>query len=91
MPSIAASIGGVRGYKLRLNPAARNLVLSKDETVFKEVPFSWKGEQWWRVRFQVLPVNSGQTTRLQFKLWPRLQTEPSEWFLEMKLQLNIKG
>ena len=39
MPSIAASIGGVRGYKLRLNPAARNLVLSMDETVFKEVPF----------------------------------------------------
>ena len=54
MPSIAASIGGVRGYKLRLNPAARNLVLSMDETVFKEVPFSWKGSSGGRFAFRHL-------------------------------------
>ena len=55
MPSVAASIGGVRGYKLRLNPA-RNIVLSMDETVFKTMPFSWHGDKWWNIRFQALPV-----------------------------------
>jgi len=81
MPSIAASIGGVRGYKLRLNPAARNLVLSMDETVFKEMPFSWEGEQWWNVRFRALCGNSIQTTRLRCKLWPTNQKEPNEWLV----------
>ena len=50
-----------------------------------------EGEQWWRVRFQVLPVNSSQTTRLQFKLWPRLQTEPSEWFFRDEITVEYKG
>ena len=91
MPSIAASIGGVRGYKLRLNPAARNLVLSMDETVFKEVPFSWKGEQWWKVRFQALTGDTNQTTRLQCKLWPKEQNEPTEWFISEEFNIEYKG
>ena len=42
MPSIAASIGGVRGYKFRLNPAARKIVLSMNETIIHEMPYSWE-------------------------------------------------
>ena len=91
MPSIAASIGGVRGYKLRLNPAARNLVLSMDETVFKEMPFSWKGEQWWKVRFQAFMGDTNQTTRLQCKLWPKEQNEPTEWFISEEFDIEYKG
>ena len=91
MPSIAASIGGVRGYKVRLNPAARNLVLSMDETVFKEVPFSWKGEQWWKVRFQAFTGDTNQTTRLQCKLWPMEQNEPTEWFISEEFDIEYKG
>ena len=91
MPSIAASIGGVRGYKVRLNPAARNLVLSMDEAVFKEVPFSWKGEQWWKVRFQAFTGDTNQTTRLQCKLWPMEQNEPTEWFISEEFDIEYKG
>ena len=91
MPSIAASIGGVRGYKVRLNPAARNLVLSMDETVFKEVPFSWKGEQWWKVRFQAFTGDTNQTTRLQCKLWPEEQNEPTEWFISEEFDIEYRG
>ena len=91
MPSIAASIGGVRGYKLRLNPAARNLVLSMDETVFKEVPFFWKGEQWWKVRFQAFTGDTNQTTRLQCKLWLKEQNEPTEWFVSEEFDKEYKG
>ena len=39
MPSIAAGIGGVRGLRLRLNPAVKNLVLTFDDQTLKEFPF----------------------------------------------------
>ena len=91
MPSVAASIGGVRGYKLRLNPAARNIVLSMDETVFKTMPFSWHGDKWWNIRFQALPGNLSQTSRLQFKLWPKEQNEPNEWYLSEDFEIEYRG
>ena len=70
MPSIAASIGGIRGYCLRLNPAAKKIVLSMDETILKESMFSWKGDQWWKIRFQALTGSLIQSTHLRFKVWP---------------------
>ncbi len=91
MPSVAASIGGVRGYKMRLNPAARNIVLSMDETVFKTMPFSWHGDKWWNIRFQALPGNLSQTSRLQFKLWPKEQNEPNEWYLSEDFEIEYRG
>ena len=91
MPSIAASIGGVRGYRLRLNPAARNIVLSMHETVLKQLSFAWEGDQWWRIRFQAIPVASKEATRLQFKLWPKAQNEPKEWFLREEFDIEYMG
>jgi hypothetical protein len=91
MPSVAASIGGIRGYRLRLNPAARNVVLSLDETVLRELPFSWDGDQWWQVRFQALVADSNQSTRLQFKLWPKQQKEPVEWVLSEIYDVDYVG
>jgi hypothetical protein len=91
MPSIAASIGGIRGYRLRLNPAARNIVLSIDETVLEELPFSWKGDQWWQVRFQAMVADSNQSTRLQFKLWPKQQKEPADWNLSEIFEFKYVG
>ena len=92
MPSIAAAIGGVRGYRLRLNPAAKNIVLSMDENVFKELPFHWVGDQWWSIRFQALPCGDGdQSTCLQFKLWPKQDKEPNEWFFSQEFNIEYKG
>ena len=92
MPSIAAAIGGVRGYRLRLNPAAKNIVLSMDENVFKELPFHWVGDQWWSIRFQALPCGDGdESTCLQFKLWPKQDNEPNEWFFSQEFNFEYKG
>lgn len=91
MPSIAAGIGGIRGYRIRLNPAAKNIVLSQDEMVFKEIPFSWTGDQWWKLRFQALAGDSNQTTRLRFKLWSENNNEPKDWILSEQYDVEYKG
>ena len=92
MPSVAAGIGGVRGYRIRLNPAARKIILSMDETVFKEIPFSWIGDQWWNVRFRASPsYDSPGLTSLQFKLWPKIEDEPDKWFLSQEFKVEFAG
>jgi hypothetical protein len=90
MPSIAAGIGGVRGLRLRLNPAARNLALSFDEQTLKEIPFSWIGDQWWSVRFQMTPQDSNQSTFVQYKLWPKQEAEPNTWLVVKNLVSNTR-
>ena len=91
MPSVAAGIGGVRGLRLRLNPAARNLVLSMNDSILKELPFKWVGDQWWSVRFQMLPANLNQSTIAQFKLWPKLEKEPIPWLFTQTFDIQYMG
>ena len=91
MPSVAAGIGGVRGLRLRLNPAARNLVLSMNETILEELPFTWVGNQWWSVRFQMIPANLNQSTIVQFKLWPKLEKEPISWLFTQMFDIQYMG
>ena len=90
MPSIAAGIGGVRSLRLRLNPAARSLVISHDETILKQVPFVWKDGIWWDVCFQAIPT-SQNLTRVKCKLWPKKEEEPKAWFLEEEFKQEYEG
>ena len=91
MPSIAAGIGGIRGLQLRLNPAARNLILLHDETNLKKVPFLWVDDQWWQVRLQMTPVDSSNSTIVKFKLWPNKENEPKKWLVSEKFDIKYKG
>ena len=90
MPSIAAGIGGVRSLRLRLNPAARSLVISHDETILKQIPFVWKDGIWWDVCFQAIPT-SKNLTRVKCKLWPKKEEEPKAWLLEEELKQVYEG
>ena len=90
MPSIAAGIGGVRSLRLRLNPAARSLVISHDETILKQIPFVWKDGIWWDVCFQAIPT-SQNLTRVKCKLWPKKEEEPKAWFLEEEFKQEYEG
>ena len=90
MPSIAAGIGGVRSLRLRLNPAARSLVISHDETILKQVPFVWKDGIWWDVCFQATPT-SKNLTRVKCKLWPKKEQEPKVWLLEEEFKQEYEG
>lgn len=91
MPSIAAGIGGVRGFRLRINPAARNLVLSLEEKSLHTLPLSWSGDQWWSVRFQIIPKDLGNSTLVNYKLWPAQEIEPSSWLVSEKFDIEYKG
>jgi hypothetical protein len=91
MPSIAAGIGGVRGYRLRLNPAAKDLILSYEDQNLRTLPFSWSGDQWWSVRFQVIPKDLNKTTLVQYKLWPSQESEPDNWLVSDKFDIEYKG
>lgn len=91
MPSIAAGIGGVRGLRLRLNPAVKNLVLSFDEQTLKKTPFSWVGDKWWSARFQMTPEDSNQSTFVQYKLWPKQEAEPENWLISEKFDIQYRG
>ena len=60
------------------------------ETVLKQLSFAWEGDQWWRIRFQAVPVASKK--RLDYtKLWPKAQNEPKEWFLREEFDIEYMG
>ncbi len=46
----------------------------------QDVRFSWDAETWYRVKFRVL-LEEGQA-KIQARVWPREQVEPSEWQIE---------
>ena len=46
----------------------------------QDIRFVWDAETWYRVKFRVL-LEEGQA-RLQARVWPRDQVEPSEWHIE---------
>jgi len=88
MPSIAASVGGVRGLRLRLNPAARTLTFTLDEIVLKQTTLDWKGEQWWTVRLRVVPSTG---THVMCKLWPSLEAETVDWLVDETFEVEHKS
>jgi hypothetical protein len=88
MPSIAASVGGVRGLRLRLNPAARTLIFTLDEIVLKQIPLEWKGEQWWTVRLRVVPSIG---THVMCKLWPSSEIETVDWPVDETFKVEHKS
>ena len=90
MPSVAAGIGGVRGLRLRLNPAARILSYLMTNKL-KEITLLWVGDQWWSVRFQMTPADSNQSTIAQFKLWPKLEKEPIPWLFTQTFDIQYMG
>jgi len=45
------------------------------------VPFAWKPEVWYRIKFRAEPTDDGRAV-LRGKVWPRDESEPSEWTIE---------
>jgi hypothetical protein len=52
MPTFAAGLGGVNGYRLRLNAAARNLQLIRGEEALVTVPYVWSSGKWTNLIFR---------------------------------------
>lgn len=92
MPAIAAAIGGIRGWQMRVNPASRRLILSHDEIEKAQAPLIWEDGLWWSVRFAVMPKDESlQSTTVQVKLWPKQEAEPESWLIEKTEKLAYGG
>lgn len=89
-PSIAASIGGIRGYRFRWNPATQNILIYNDEVLLTEKNFPWNGDQWWKIRFQVVPLKNSRSL-LKLKIWHGDSNEPEAWLIEHQDKFLFKG
>ena len=89
-PSFAAGLGGMRGYRVRVNPAARKVLLSHDGDPLSEVRFNWKSGEWHHLRIQAIPLNQ-KASQLKFKLWQTSKSEPLEWLMDFKAEIEFEG
>ena len=48
----------------------------------KDVPFDWKPDVWYRMKVRVDP--RGQAGVVRGKVWPRAETEPQAWTIELE-------
>ena len=83
MPAFAAGLGGVNSYRLRLNPAAKTLHLSRGEEILEKVPLEWKSGLWTNLRFRAEPKGD-EGAILSAKVWSSDETEPADWALAFK-------
>lgn len=49
--------------------------------LYMEVPFTFKPDVWYRMKFQVAEKDG--TTRLRGKVWPRDEEEPKAWLIDV--------
>lgn len=89
-PAIAAGIGGIRGYRFRWNASTRKILIYNDETLLLEKVFTWESDQWWKIRFQVIPLKQDKNL-LKLKIWPRDLEEPKTWLVEHSDDVLFKG
>ncbi len=56
-----------------------------------KTPFTWEGETWYRMKLDVSTTSEGEVVA-RGKVWPRGETEPSEWHVERRDQHpNLQG
>ena len=89
-PAIAAGIGGMRGYRFRWNVSTQKILLYRDDVLLLEKIYPWESGLWWRIRFQVLPLQDSKNL-LQLKLWQKQKEEPESWLFEHRDDALFKG
>ncbi|MBU62986.1 MAG: hypothetical protein CMI26_10845 [Opitutae bacterium] len=77
MPTFAAGLGGVNGYRLRLNAAARNLQLVRGEETLVTVPYVWSSGKWTNLTFRA-ESNGNDGAIVSAKVWSE-GGEPEGW------------
>ena len=79
LPAFAAGLGGVNGYRIRLNPAVRKTQLFRGEEPVATTSFQWESGSWTNLRLRAEP--KGKTTTVSAKVWGQGGGEPAEWTL----------
>ncbi|MFP6901627.1 MAG: hypothetical protein VCA36_11835 [Opitutales bacterium] len=90
MPAFIAGLGGLNGFRMRIDCAADRLRLIRAEEVLSEAPFAWKSGSWMRLRFRVEPLQ-GEGVKISGKAWDASDKEPLEWKLVHRSKVPFPG
>ena len=89
MPAFAAGLGGVNGYRLRLNAAARNLQLIRGDETLVTVPYVWASGKWMNLTFRAESKgNDGAIASA--KVWSE-GDEPAVWSISHEDNESFAG
>ncbi len=72
-------------YRLALigvDQVLRVLTWVPEKRLEKNVPFEWKQDVWYRMKFRVEP--KGDAALIRARVWPRDEKEPEAWTLEIE-------
>lgn len=75
-PRFGVGMHGMKGYRLRVAPAAKQLELVKDQEVIQSVPFEWQSGVWFFVELEVLENNDSWT--VSGRAWPENVERPED-------------
>ncbi|MBT4225823.1 MAG: hypothetical protein HOD72_15335 [Opitutae bacterium] len=78
MPTFSIGMGGVTGFRLKVNPAYRKLQLLREDTIITEGPFKWQSGEWLTLRLQRQYLGDGKKWRISAKVWHG-KDEPDTW------------
>ncbi|HSI35530.1 MAG: hypothetical protein ACAI43_16135 [Phycisphaerae bacterium] len=75
-PEFGIGAGGPAGYKLILMPAAKQLMIVKNEQVLAKAPCDWTTGTWTRFKLAITKLDSGKA-KIEGKAWPDGKDEPA--------------
>jgi hypothetical protein len=75
-PRFGVGMHGMKGYRLRVAPAAKQLELVKDQEVIQSVPIQWQSGVWFFVELEVLENNDSWT--VSGRAWPENEKRPED-------------
>ncbi len=75
-PRFGVGMHGLKGYRLRVAPSAKQLQLVRDEEVIQSVPFDWTSGLWYFVELQVLENNNSWT--VSGRVWSESVERPKD-------------
>ncbi len=87
MPTFSLAMGGVTGFRIKVNPAHRKLQLMKEDAIVADTPFRWVSGQWLTLRLQRQkiphqdPGIQNPRWRIQAKAWQG-RDEPEGWSIQ---------
>ena len=73
-PRFGVGMHGMKGYRIRVAPAARQLELVRDHEVIQSVPIKWQSGVWYFVELSVLENNNSWT--VSGRAWPENAERP---------------
>ncbi len=77
--SLECAIGGIRGFRLRLDGVAKSATFRCGDTILTEKCPDWNVETWTSLRFRASVSDENSNMVASFKLWEAKDYEPVRW------------